>query len=101
MTPLPNLKLSLVITADQLLNYPRFPPESWANFSRKAYLEPIVVRDGFHDFVLVGRDVFSAVLDELTQAREALQMVRWEDGDFGSCFITQAEFDRRVREADR
>ena len=88
---LPNIKIALVISPGQLVQ-----SGGWSNFSRKAYLEPIVIKDGFHDFVLIGSGEFQSMVDELTAARAALKMVRWEDGDHGSCFITQAEFDRRT-----
>lgn len=86
-----NPAILLVISADQLRS-------SWPNFSRKAYIEPVQVRDGFHDYVLTSLDDHRNIYDELTAARAALKMVRWEDGDHGSCFITQAEYDRRSLE---
>lgn len=44
----------LVVSSTQLLGHPTFPVHEWGNFSRRAYVEPIVIRDGFHDFVLMG-----------------------------------------------
>lgn len=48
------LKRLLVITARALIGQPTFMPTEWSHFSKQAYFEPIVVRDGFHDFVLMG-----------------------------------------------
>jgi hypothetical protein len=48
------LNILLKVSAGALLSHPTFPASAWNNFSRKAYVEPIVVRDGFHDFVLMG-----------------------------------------------
>lgn len=48
------LNILLKVSASALLSHPTFPASAWNNFTRKAYVEPIVVRDGFHDFVLMG-----------------------------------------------
>jgi hypothetical protein len=42
------------VSAGALLSNPTFPASAWNNWTRKAYIEPILVRDGFHDFVLMG-----------------------------------------------
>lgn len=89
-----NPDILLTISADQVRRH-------WGDFARKAYVEPVHVRDGFHDYALMALDDYKNLFDEVTAARAALKMVRWEDGDHGSAMITQAEFDRRVREGHR
>lgn len=86
-----NVNALLRISADQITRF-------WSTFSRKSYVEPIFIRDGFHDFVLMSADDYANLHDEVVAARAALKLVRWEDGDHGSCDIAQVEFDRRRRE---
>lgn len=57
----------LVISARQLLGHPMFPIREWENFSRKAYVEPIVIRDGHHDFVLMAADEYRRLTEETTK----------------------------------
>lgn len=61
------LRNLLVISARQLLGHPSFMPVEWSHFSKRAYVEPIVVRDGFHDYVLMS----AADYDQMQQAAQA------------------------------
>lgn len=49
------------VTAAQLLGHPLFTPATWQNFSRKAYVEPLLVEDGFHRWVLMSADDYGEV----------------------------------------
>lgn len=81
-----NIQKLLVISLNMLLDYPTFAIQGWANYARKAWMEPIVIRDGFHDYVLMSSDEYRRLTDET---------VLWRDGDFGTEFITKAEEERR------
>lgn len=35
--------------------------DNWKNFARKAYVEPVVIEDGFHTYVLLSADEFKAL----------------------------------------
>ncbi len=50
------IKRALIISSQQLLGYPTYRPREWENYSRKAYVEPIIIRDGLHDYVLMSVD---------------------------------------------
>lgn len=76
----------LVISVAQLLGYPTYRPKEWDNHARMAWMEPIVIRDGYHDYVLMSAEEYKRLAEET---------VLWSDGDFGSEYITQAEHDRR------
>jgi hypothetical protein len=64
----------LVISAGQLLTA-TFGSLGWKHFSRKAYVEPIVIRDGYHDFVLMGAPDYA----EMQAAHEVLKDLSSED----------------------
>lgn len=53
----------LRITAAQLFGHPLFLPTAWESFSRRAYVEPIVVRDGHHDYVLMAAPDYAALAE--------------------------------------
>lgn len=46
------------LTARRFLGNPEKLPETWTNFSRMAWLEPIVISDGPHEYVLMSRVEF-------------------------------------------
>lgn len=52
MTAFPAL---LRIAASQIVGH-------WENFSRKAYVEPLVIQDGYHRYVLMSEDDYKALL---------------------------------------
>lgn len=70
-----------VVTARQLLGSPTFSIMEWENFSRRAYVNPLLVRDGYHDYVLMGApdyvemQVAHALLDGLSKESRA-EMIR-------------------------
>lgn len=85
-----SLKSLLNITARQLLGHPLCLPHEWENYSRKAYVEPISVTDGHHQFVLMSADDYKALTEET---------VIWRSLHGASEYVTQAEHDRRCRPA--
>jgi len=56
--------LALVISARQLMGYPTYECHAWNNFSRMAYVEPIIIRDDYHEYILMSRQEY----DELIEA---------------------------------
>lgn len=59
-----NPQALLRISADQITRF-------WKEFARKSYVEPICIRDGFHDYVLMSADEYANLHDEVTAARAA------------------------------
>jgi hypothetical protein len=65
------------VTASQLLGHPNFLPIEWRNFSRRAYVEPLLVEDGYHRWVLMSADDYvelQAVGDLMEGFSESDQM---------------------------
>lgn len=56
------LTSATIVSAADLLGNPNFPIHAWENHSRRAYLSPLIVRDGFHDYVLLGRPEFEHLI---------------------------------------
>lgn len=71
----------LRITAIRFFGYPPKLPISWGYWSRRAWMEPIVVQDQTdpHEYVLMSRTEYEALTstsDKLATARTALLLAR-------------------------
>lgn len=44
--------------------------DNWRNFARKAYVEPIVIQDGFHSYVLLSAEDYKALTTGASETAE-------------------------------
>ena len=44
--------------------------QNWHNFARKAYVEPVVIQDGYHRYVLLSEEDYKALVADKAEAAE-------------------------------